>query len=55
MNDPVIEASSGIRFAPYNLTYNGLAEHAAAAQLDPSVNKWELIFDFSPGAESNFS
>jgi len=24
MNDPVIEASSGLKFAPYNITYHGL-------------------------------
>lgn len=48
-NDPVIEASSGLTFAPFNIGYPHLREHAAAAELNPSENKWELIFDFSKG------
>jgi hypothetical protein len=55
MNDPVIEASSGLKFAPFNAAWHGLAEQAQKAGLDPSVNKWELVFDFSPSGESNFS
>ena len=35
MNDPVIEASSGLIFAPYNVVYQGLGEQAAKAELDP--------------------
>lgn len=54
-NDPVIEASSGLRFAPFNIGYPHLREQAAKAQLDPTINKWELIFDFSQKNESNFS
>ena len=53
-NDPVIEASSGLRFAPFNLGYPKLREQAAAAELDPNENKWELIFDFTEKKESNF-
>lgn len=30
-NDPVIEASSNLRFAPFNVTYPGLAEQAEKA------------------------
>ena len=54
-NDPIIEASSGLRFGPFNLGYPKLAEQARNAELDPAVNKWELVFDFSQGNESNFS
>jgi hypothetical protein len=53
-NDPVIEASSNLRFAPFNIGYPKLSEHVAAAGLDPNVNKWELVFDFSKKAEANF-
>lgn len=54
-NDPVIEASSQLRFAPFNLGYPHLREQAEKAQLDPAINKWELVFDFSNKGESNFS
>jgi hypothetical protein len=53
-NDPVIEASSNLTFAPFNIGYPHLREHAIAAGLDPAVNKWELVFDFSHKGEDNF-
>jgi hypothetical protein len=31
-----------------------LREHAQAAGLNPTVNKWELVFDFSHKGEDNF-
>ena len=46
-NDPVIEASRGLKFAPFNLGYPGLRQQAEAAELPVSENKWELVFDFS--------
>ena len=46
-NDPIIEASHGLRFAPFNIGYPKLREHAEAAGLSNTENKWELIFDFS--------
>jgi len=49
MNDPVLEASKNLTFAPFNVSYPGLAMHTTAAGLDPAVNKWELLFDFSVG------
>jgi hypothetical protein len=55
MNDPVIEASSGLRIAPFNVAYHGLEEQARAAKLDPAVNKWELVFDFSANSDSHFA
>ena len=54
-NDPVIEASSGLTFAPYNIGYPKLREHCISAGLDPKINKWELVFDFSEKGESNFN
>ena len=53
-NDPVIEASTNLKFAPFNIGYPKLSEHVAAAELNPNVNKWELVFDFSNKGESNF-
>lgn len=53
MNDPVIEASSGLTFAPFNIGYPGLREQAIAANLDLSINRWELVFDFSNKGEAN--
>ena len=53
-NDPIIEASSGLRIAPFNLGYPKLRQHAEAAELDPNVNKWELVFDFTEKEEKNF-
>ena len=50
-NDPIIEASSGLKFGPFNLGYPKLAEQARIAELDPTVNKWELVFDFSEKEE----
>ena len=35
MNDPVIEASSGLKIAPFNIGYPKLIEQAKAAELNP--------------------
>jgi len=51
-NDPIIEASSGLKFAPFKIGYPGLKAHAEAAGLT-TENKWELIFDFSSGKGEN--
>lgn len=53
MNDPVIEASSGLTFAPFNIGYPCLREQALAAKLDLAVNRWELVFDFSNKGVAN--
>lgn len=50
----MIEASSNLRFGPFNMTYPHLKEHAERAKLDPLVNKWELIFDFSLKDKQNY-
>ena len=66
-NDPVIESSSNLKFAPYNVAYPFLDQHAAQVGFDTSnqnpivthigVNKWEQIFDFTKddsGRKMNF-
>jgi len=54
-NDPVIEASSNLKFGPFNLSYPKLGEHAAAAELNPNENKWELVFDFTDKGSPNYT
>ena len=46
-NEPVIESSASLTFAPYNFKYPGLVKQADAAGLHKEVNKWDLIFDFT--------
>ena len=57
-NDPVIESSSGVAFAPYSFKYPHLRQHAEAAELigeykdeegnmQKRVNKWNCVFDFT--------
>ena len=53
-NDPIIEASRGLKFAPFNIGYPKLREHAEASE-NVTENKWELIFDFSQKTEANFT
>jgi hypothetical protein len=36
LNDPIIESSSNLTFAPYNLAYPLLDQHAATVGFDPS-------------------
>jgi hypothetical protein len=47
MNDPIIESSNDLTFAPYNLAYPYLDEHLQKVGFDINTNKWELIFDFT--------
>lgn len=54
-NDPVIESSSNLTFAPFNLAYPGLKEHAAKAKLNTEVNKWDMIFDFTLNAKGDLN
>lgn len=46
LTDPVVEASTGLTFAPYNGAYAGLDAHFRAAALDPQRNRWRSVFDF---------
>lgn len=41
LNEPIIETSSNLTFAPYNVAYPLLDQHVAAVGFDPSANKWE--------------
>jgi len=50
--EPVIEMSSGLRFAPISLAYPDLAAQMQLAKLDPERNLWNAIFDFSSPSDS---
>lgn len=45
--EPIIEASKDLGFAPFAASYTGLAEHMAAAKMDPGKNFWNAIYDFT--------
>ena len=47
---PVIESSSAMTFMPWNVSYNNLTLQFQAADLTPSLNFWNSIFDFTPTA-----
>jgi hypothetical protein len=46
-NDPIIESSKNLKFAPYNVSYPLLDQHATTVGFDVTQNKWDLIFDFT--------
>ena len=35
LNDPIIESSAGVKFAPYNVAYPLLDEHVKTVGFDP--------------------
>jgi hypothetical protein len=45
--DPIVEASGGIVFAPFNGACAGLRAAFSSASLDPRYNHWARVFDFS--------
>ncbi|CAE7875424.1 Rp2, partial [Symbiodinium sp. KB8] len=45
--DPIIETSTELQVAPWNVSYPGLREQFAAAGLVPEKNHWKHIFDFN--------
>lgn len=49
--EPIIEASKELRFAPFAASYAGLADHMAAAKMDPGKNFWNAIYDFTGRAD----
>lgn len=49
LNDPIIESSGNLTFAPYNVAYPQLDKQAETVGFDTTVNKWDLIFDFTKG------
>ncbi|KAL3658486.1 hypothetical protein V7S43_016618 [Phytophthora oleae] len=46
--EPIIETSSGLRFACFPLTYFSLQQQFRQAKFSPWNNKWSEIFDFTP-------
>ena len=46
-NNPCIESSSNVQFAPYNLAYPRLDYHCRSAGLKIAENHWDLIHDFT--------
>ncbi len=58
-NDPIIESSYALTFAPFNFKYPQLLKHSYLAclvgnfvddegQTHQKVNKWSQIYDFTP-------
>ncbi|KAG3206687.1 hypothetical protein PC128_g651 [Phytophthora cactorum] len=46
--EPIIETSSGLRFACFPLTYFSLQQQFRQVKFSPWNNKWSEIFDFTP-------
>lgn len=46
---PVIEASQELRIGCGLVSYDGLYAHMDRAKLDPAVNPWNDVHDFTPG------
>ncbi|KAG7392002.1 hypothetical protein PHYPSEUDO_002708 [Phytophthora pseudosyringae] len=46
--EPIIETSSGLRFACFPLAYFSLQQQFRQAKFSPWNNKWSEIFDFTP-------
>jgi len=45
--DPVVEASTGVTFRPFNLRLPNLIENMTAARLKPAVNRYIHVYDFT--------
>ena len=52
ISEPIIEMSTNITFACFNGGYPEQAEHMKEAGLDPSCNKWSMVFDFNDEAKT---
>eukprot|EP00741_Cyanophora_paradoxa_P004980 tig00000842_g4828.t1 len=50
--EPVVEASSSMRFAPWNGAYPCASAHFAAAKLNPADNRYAAVFDFNKDDDS---
>ena len=44
-NDPIIESSNNLKFAPYNVAYPFLDEHVKAVGFDTSNNIVDNLYD----------
>jgi len=49
LTGPIIESSTRLRFACFQLYYPALAEQFAKAKLDVISNIWSAVYDFTPG------
>ncbi|GMH35716.1 hypothetical protein BSKO_03584 [Bryopsis sp. KO-2023] len=45
---PALESSKSINFTPWMGAYPGLTGHFSAANLDPTINSWDRVYDFTP-------
>jgi protein XRP2 len=50
--EPIIETSTGMKFAPFKGGYAEQAAHMAAANLNPTINLWWGLFDFNDEAKT---
>ncbi len=50
--EPVIETSTDMRFGPFNGAYPGHEKDMLLADLDPSINKWQSVYDFNDPSET---
>ena len=48
---PIIESSSGVRFACWATAHAALPAQLAAAGLSPFHNFWSRVYDFTPSGE----
>ena len=49
---PIVESSHHITFGPFNGAYSQLDKQFQLARLDPNVNAWRDVHDFSEKDES---
>ena len=52
ISEPIIEMSTGIKLGCFNGGYPEQCAHMAEAGLNPEVNKWSMVFDFSDEAKT---
>lgn len=56
VTQPIIEATTAVRFGCFQFNYLGLENHLTAAGLSPYNNNWTSIHDFTPvPGENNYS
>ena len=50
--EPAIEASTDMRFGPFNGAYPDHKKDMLVADLDPSINRWHAIYDFNDPSQN---
>jgi len=50
--EPIIETSTGMKFAPFNGAYPGHEQAMAKANLQPAHNLWFAVYDFNDEAKT---